>query len=117
MCVIKRDEVQANMNYFSDDGLFSRRYIYVDLNVDSGYAADSLFYKRKIPVKFKNEMFREGDKYRLIFCKIPKRFRQAFEEALEELKTKMCLLGHNDYEDYCDNLMKELEEMKTGESQ
>ena len=105
------------MNYISIGGLFSRRYIYVDLNLNSGYAADSLFYKRQIPVKFKEEMVREGDKYLLIFCKIPKRFRQAFEEALEELKTKMCLLGHNDYEDYCDNLLEKLEEMTKGKSQ
>ena len=98
------------MNYISMGGKFSQRYLYVDLNVNSGYAADSLFYKRKIPVKFKDEMFREGDKYRVIFCSIPKKFRRAFEEALEELKTKMCLLGHNDYEDYCESLMKELDE-------
>ena len=98
------------MNYYSFGGLFFRRYMYVDLNVNSGYAADSLFYKRKIPVKFKDEMMREGDQYRLIFCKIPKRFCRAFEEALEELKTKMCLLGHNDYEEYCESVMKELEE-------
>ena len=98
------------MNYISFGGKFSRRYVYVDLNVDSGYVADSLFFKRKIPVKFKDEMVREGDKYRLIFCKIPGKFRQAFEEALEELKTKMCLLGHSDYEEYCENLMKELDE-------
>lgn len=98
------------MNYISFGGLFSRRYMYVDLNVNSGYAADSLFYKRKIPVKFKDEMMRDGDQYRLIFCKVPKRFRQAFEEALEEMKTKMCLLGHNDYEEYCESVMKELEE-------
>jgi len=98
------------MNYYSFGGRFSQRYMYVDLNVDSGYAADSLFYKRKIPVKFKDEMVREGDKYRVIFCSIPKKFNRAFEEALEELKTKMCLLGHNDYEDYCESLMKELED-------
>ena len=104
------------MNYHSFDGLFFRNYMYVDLNVDSGYAADSLFYKRKIPVKFKDEMVREGDKYRVIFCRIPKKFRQAFEEAMEELKTKMCLLGYNDYEEYCESLMKELEEDETEES-
>ena len=91
------------MNYISIGGLFSRRYIYVDLNVNSGYAAGSLFYKRQIPVKFKEEMVREGDKYRLITCNIRKKYVKAFMEAMEELKTKMCLLGHNDYEDYCDS--------------
>lgn len=98
------------MNYYSFGGLLFRRYMYVDLNVNSGYVADSLFFKRKIPVKFKDEMVRDGDKYRMIFCQIPKRFRRAFEESMEELKTKMCLLGHTDYEDYCESLRKELEE-------
>ena len=105
------------MNYIPmDGGLLSKGYLYVDLNVNSGYVADSLFYKRKIPVTFKDEMVKEGDKYRVIFCKIPKKFCRAFEEALEELKTKMYLLGYNDYEDYSENLIRELKEMGEEES-
>lgn len=83
-------------------------YMYVDLNVDDNYVADSLFYKRKIPVWFSDELARPGDKYRVIFCKIRKKDRQAFEEALCELTTKMELLGHLDYVEYCNNIMKEL---------
>ena len=51
------------------------------------YLADSLFYKRKIIVKFKDEMVREGDKYRIIFCTVHRNYQKDFEEALEELKT------------------------------
>ena len=97
------------MNYYSFGGLISLRYAYVDLNVNENYVADSLFLKRCIPVKFKTEMKREGDKYRVIFCSISKKYQKPFEEALEELKTKMLLLGHTDYEEYCEQLERELD--------
>lgn len=96
------------MNYLFLGGFLKLGYAYIDLNVDSDYVADSLFYKRQIPVYFKDEMVRAGDKYRIIFCKISRRYRKQFEEALEELKSKMALLGHLDYEEYCNNFMKEL---------
>ena len=95
-------------NYLFLGGLFKLAYAYIDINVDSDYIADSLFYKRHIPVRFKDEMAREGDNYRIIFCRIPRKYRAAFEEALEEIKTKMILLGHNDYEEYCKNLFAEM---------
>ena len=101
-------ENKSSWNFLFFGGLFRLGYAYVDLNRDKDYAADSLFYKRKIPVRFQDEMARDGDPYRIIFCRIPRKFRKLFEEALEELKTKMSLLGHNDYEDYCRNLMKEI---------
>ena len=100
------------MNYICFGGKFWLRYMYVDVNRNSNYIADSLFYKREIPVNFKDEMVRNGDNYRVIFCKIKKKYQKKFEEALEELKTKMNLLGYTDYEDYCNNLMKELEEVE-----
>ena len=104
------------MNYYTFGGLFTQGYCYVDLNVNNGYVADSLFVKREIPVKFKNEMAREGEKYRFVFCRIPKKYRKAFEEALEELKTKMNLLGHTDYEDWCDRMADELEWKKNSQT-
>lgn len=96
------------MNYLTFEGLFSNTYMYADL-VDE-YLADSLLYRHKIPVKFKCEHIRSGDKYRLITCNIRKKYVKAFMEAMEELKTKMCLLGHNDYEDWCSHLLGLLEE-------
>ena len=83
--------------------------MYFDLNVDENYVADSLFYKREIPVWFKDELAKDEDKYRVIFCKIRKKDKEKFEEALEELPNKMELLGHLDYIDYCNNVMKALE--------
>ena len=100
------------MNYLFFGGLFSLRYAYVDLNVDSGYVADSLFYRRKIRVWFLEEAVKDDDKYRLIFCRIRKKDKQRFEEALSEIRTKMAFLGHNDYDDYCDELMRRIEGFK-----
>lgn len=97
-------------HYISLGGKFYAHYMYFDLNVEKNYVADSLFYKREIPVKFKDEMVRDGDKYRAIFCKVKRKYKDKFEEALKELPTKMSLLGYNDYEEYCQNILKEMDE-------
>ena len=101
------------MNYICFGKKFNPLYVYymyIDVNRDHDYIADSLFYKRKIPVHFKDEMVRDEDKYRIIFCKIRKKYRKQFEDALEELKNKMHLLGYTDYEEYCERLMVEIAE-------
>ena len=99
------------MNYWCFGTKFNKiSYMYVDLNVNSDYLADSLFYKREMPVQFKDEMVRDGDKYRMIFCKVRKKDKEKFEEAMKELVNKMNLLGHTDYLDYCLDLRKELDE-------
>ena len=95
-------------NYVFCGGILKYNYAYIDLNVDKDYIADSLFYKNKIHVSFKNEYSRDGDKYRIIFCKIRKKDKEKFETALEEIKNKMNLFGHTDYEEWCDKFMKEL---------
>ena len=86
------------MTFVRLGGKIFLKYLYFDLNVDSGYLADSLFYRRKIPVRFKEEMARDGEKYRVIFCNVHRKYQKDFEAALEELTTKMCLFGNNDYE-------------------
>ena len=97
-------------HYISFGGRFYAHYMYFDINTDEHYIADSLFYKRNIPVIFKGEMVRDGDKYIAVFCKIKRRYKDSFEKALEELKTKMELLGHLDYEKYCQNTIKQIGE-------
>ena len=104
-----KNENKPGRHYVYFGGLLNLKYMYMDLNVDQDYVADSLFCKRGIHVKFGEEMCRDGDKYRAVFCRIRKKDRQAFEEALEEIPVKMSLLGHNDYEDYCRKLMDELD--------
>ena len=97
-------------NYFVFDGLFYLKYFYVDAQTDRGYVADSCFYKRKIPVKYGGDYVRDDDKYIVVTCKIRKKYRKPFEEALKEIRTKMALLGYNDYDEYCASLKKAIEE-------
>ena len=99
-------------HYVRLGGHIYAHYMYFDINTDQDYVADSLFYKREIPVKWGDEMVKDGDKYKAIFCKVRRKHAVKFEEAMEELKTKMSLLGHNDYEDFCCGLIKKLEELK-----
>jgi len=101
------------MNYIDLGGFFYNNYAYIDLNTTENYAVDSLFYKRQIPVKFGEEWSKDGDKYKFIFCKVRKKYKKDMEEAFEELKTKMLLIGNNDYEEYCNNIINLL----TGEKQ
>lgn len=98
------------MNYLCFGGRFRIKYAYVDVNRDCDYLADALFFKREIPVYFKDEMVRAGDKYRVIFCSIKKKYQKKFEEALNELRNKMVICGFTDYDEYCENLKKELED-------
>ena len=94
-------------NYICFGGRFRVRYAYVDTH---NYIADSLFYKREIPVKFMDEYVKDGEDYRIIFCSIKRRYNEQFKKALEELKSKMLLCGHNDYEEYCNKLMEQMHE-------
>lgn len=90
-------------NYWKLDSLslFTVPYVYVDHN---SYLADNLFIQRKIVMKFKEEMARVDSPYCIIFCKVLKRDAQKLEDALEKLKDKMLLLGHNDYVDVCNEI-------------
>ncbi len=100
-------------NYLFLGGWFSLQYAYVDLEINDHYAADSLFCRHKVPVRFGPEMARDGDKYRIVFCKIRRKHREEFEKALGEIANKMCLLGHGDYDMYCGMVMQMLEKART----
>ena len=63
-----------------------------------------------VRLKFKREMERDGEKYRLIFLRVLKKDEEKFAEAMEDLKIKMLLCGHTDYETHGGELMEELEE-------
>ena len=70
------------MNYlYLGKGLRYLQYAYVDLFQDSGYLADSLFYRHKVPVKYGPEMLKDGEKYRVIFCRIKRKYKAEFEKA------------------------------------
>jgi len=98
------------MNYVALGGWFFLNYAFVDLESGSGYVADSLLRRHKVPVRFKGDMVKEGEKYRVILCKIRRKYRAEFEKALGEIENKMSLLGYNDYGAFCSELMKKLDD-------
>lgn len=81
--------------------LFSYYYMYVDT---TGYLADRLFIKHKVPVKFMKEYSKEDAKYAFIFCKITKKDNDNFLKALKELPDTMKLMGNTDYDTFCEYL-------------
>ena len=93
------------MNYIACHGLLSSKYLYADTR---NYSADSLFNRHKIPVKFSEEFINKDEKYILVSCKVRRKYRAAFKTAMEELSDKMALLGHSDYDQFCEKLFSML---------
>lgn len=93
------------MNYIAFNSLLSSRYFYADT---PNYSADSLFCRHKIPVKFSEEYVKKDEKYILVSCKVRRKYRAAFKTAMEELSDKMALIGHSDYDEFCEKLFSKL---------
>ena len=86
-------------NYIRFDRLFRIRYMYFDTK---DYLADSLFTKNKVKVDFHHgEYHKEGEPYIIIECSVRKKDKAAFEKSMDELRNKMALYKHNDYDDWC----------------
>lgn len=73
-------------------------FVYVD---SASHIADRIFINRQIPVKFTKDFVKDTCPYIYVFCKIRKKNRSAFLEAMVDLERKMLLTGHDDYSDYC----------------
>ena len=101
-------------NFICVGGWPMLRYLYIDTR---DYIADSVFYKNEIPVHFGGEYVKDNEPYIWITCRIRKKYQKKFEKSFEELKNKMLLLGHTDYEEWCDKFMSQLEEAKDGKSE
>jgi hypothetical protein len=87
---------------------FSFRYKHFCFIDTKEYAADALFAKYKVHVRFGSEYRKEGSNFCFIFCKVPKKEADIFKEALEELKRKILLLGHSEYPKVCESFMTDL---------
>lgn len=92
------------MNYICFGGRWTLRYCYVDCH---NYLADALFDKRQIPVRFGDEYRKDNKEYRVIFCKIKRKYKDQFEKALMELPNKMLLYGYKDYEKFCHEALED----------
>ena len=76
-----------------------KQYVYVDCK---DYLADDLFIKNAIAVKFKGDFTKDNSDYIFVNCKIKKKDQDKFIKTLEELKNKMLIMGHSDYESFCE---------------
>ena len=89
----------------------SIRYKYFCFIDTKEYLADALFIKNRVRVRFQKEAHKPNTDFIVVFCKIKKCDTNKFLETLEELKKKMILLGHSDYQNFC----KEFYESFSGE--
>ena len=81
--------------------------VYLDTNEYHGIGP---MFQHGVDMKYNHEMFRPDEKYRLVFLRVRKKDEPKFAAAMEDLKTKMLLCGHTDYETHGGELMDELEE-------
>lgn len=77
------------------------QYMYIDTEEN---LADHLFINEKVPVHFGREFCKDGSIYKIIVCRVRKDYEQRFIKALERLPEKMLLLGHADYQDFCEEV-------------
>ena len=90
----------ANYIYLKSSNLSRyEQYVYVDCK---DYLADDLFIKNEITVKFEGDFIKDDSDYVFVNCKIKKKDQDKFIKTLGELKNKMLIMGHSDYESFCE---------------
>lgn len=73
------------------------RYVYLDTDQ---ILAESLFIRHMVHVKVDGFMEKKNEKYKLISLRVLKKDEKKFLQAMEELKGKMLIFGHTDYESH-----------------
>lgn len=99
-------------NLFLEISKFSLRYDYFLFFDTSEYLADQLFIQREVRVWFGDEYQKTRSPYIGIFCKVKKKDRTRFVEALEALKNKMILCGYPDYESEVGSMLRQMKDSK-----
>ena len=92
---------------------FSLLYAYLD--AEDNLAA-GVFAKHGLRVKLIHTLVRENEEYILVQVKVRRRDREKFPDAMEDLKRKMLICGHRDYESHGGELIRELEDSIIEES-
>ena len=82
-------------------------YVYLDTEE---LLLKSLVLRHMIHVKVECVMEKENEEYRLIALKVLKKDEPKFLRAMEELKGKMLLFGHLDYESHGKELIESTRE-------
>ena len=99
----------AVKNYLDFDGLitiFRRTFMYID---SPEHLGDKEFINQKLRVWFKGSYVNPSEPYQMVVCKVRKRDVQKFYAAMEALPRRMLLMGHEDYEEYCEGMIPVLE--------
>ena len=83
------------------------RYVYLDTDE---MLAESLFFRHMIHTKLELILGKkeQNELYRVVVLKVRKRDEQKFLQTMEELKNKMLLCGHPDYESHGGEMFDEL---------
>ena len=89
---------------------FSKWLIYAYLDLPENLAA-SVLQKHGVRFRFDRLMTREDTNYVLIQMMIKPEDKVKFLNAMEDLKTKMLLSGHPNYETEAGELIRELEDI------
>jgi len=92
---------------------FSPLYSYFAYLDAPSYHADNLFIKHKVTIKFLREFVHDDWPYVLIFGRCRKKDFPKAVAALNELPNKMLICGYNDYQDFCEKLVADMEKGKT----
>ena len=82
-------------------------FCYIDT---SAHLADNIFYNHKIPIRFLGDYQNDDTEYEIVLCQISRKYKEKFLMCLDELKTKMLICNHTDYEEFCRTLMNAFEE-------
>ena len=88
---------------------FSLRYLYYAIIDTADYYADQLFIRHQVTVHFGKEFAHPESTYLIIMCKVRKKDKRRFLDALEELPNKMLLCGHPDYPAFCEQFYEKME--------
>lgn len=89
---------------------FSLKYKYFCYFDTRDYAADNLFAKNNVSVKYEKEACRPDSDFIIVFCKVKKYEVGSFLNSLFELNNKMLLLGHSEYQNFCKNIYETIME-------
>ena len=81
------------IGYIELDDWIPFRKMFAYMDASDHYRADELLRKYKLKVKFKNEWCAPNNRYRMIFCTVPKKQAALFKEAMAEMPGRMLLLG------------------------
>ena len=77
------------------------KYMYIDKNPP---IADRIFERRRIPVKYLYDFENEGIKYLCTFISVNKKYKEEFEDCMEELARNILISGGRNYGKICDEI-------------